>query len=98
MQINSLGTQSSTQFLLSVSPNLSPEGLVAYLLKRILETIKGSITDENNQALTDENENVITFDNAKFYPEMSLFYWRSRINGNWLEKQIVFLLREPHAD
>jgi len=94
MIIDVLGTQDSAYFYLSIPSNLTPEGMLAHLLNSILSNLKGEITDENNQAITDENNNPITFNNIKYYPEMPLNLWRTRINGDWHEYQIVFLLKE----
>jgi hypothetical protein len=98
MNISVLGTQNSTHFFINIPLNLTPEGVLSHILKTILDTIKGSLTDENNNVLTDEFNNPITFDNSTYYPSMPLFFWRARISGNWYEYQIVFKLKEPNAD
>jgi|SRR6476646_4295997 len=97
MNFSILGTQTSTQITILIPHTLTAEGTIAYILKVILDNIKGYLTDENNESITDEFGNLIDFDNYSFYPSMPLSLWRIRINGVWVEKQIVFLLRESNA-
>lgn len=98
MNINFLGTQSSTHFYIPIPPNLTAEGILAYILLQILNQIKGYVTDENGNYLSDENGKLVTFDNTKLYPEMPLTLWRERIVNDYYETQIVFLHRVPYAN
>jgi regulator of protease activity HflC (stomatin/prohibitin superfamily) len=98
MNISVLGTQDSTHFFIDIPLNLTLEGILAHILVRILDTIKGILTDENNETITDDNNNPVTFDNSAFYASMPLSLWRVRINGSWYEYQLVFKLREIYAD
>jgi len=98
MNIEVLGTQDSAYFYLPIPSNLTPEGILAHFLNSILSAIRGTITDENSQSITDEFNNPITFDNTEYHSEIPLSYWRSRINGDWYEYQIIFKLRETYGN
>jgi hypothetical protein len=96
MQLSAIpsATQSSTHFFIPIPVNLTAEGIAAYLFKCLLDELSGELASESGENITDENGNYLYFDNSKLYPEMSLIYWRNKINGNWLEMQIVFFKRE----
>lgn len=98
MNIDVLGSQSATHFSIPIANNLTSEGIAAYILKEIINSIKGTIVDENNIIVTNESGLPITFDNSKYYPEMPLFIWRELIVNGYIECQIVFLHRTPYAD